>query len=187
VKRVVIGLVALVAAGGALALALAVRGGNESSIGDPQRLIDPVHGVIGGVRVRETRAAAERLLGSGTLVKHHREQGGSQSGPVTFEVEQVHYASSALDVIYVEPLGKPAQARVFAILTHDRRYHTPDGLRAGSSLAAARREKALTCSNLMPSEGYADCQGGLGYERPVTNFQVRGGVVAQVAAISVAD
>ncbi len=34
---------------------------------------------------------------------------------------------------------------------------------------------------------YADCQGGLGYEKPVTNFQVRGGKVSRIIAISFAD
>jgi hypothetical protein len=172
--------VVLVAAGGALVLA---RVGGKAS-GDPNRLIDPVHGVIGGVAVRETRTRAELLLGTGTLVAHHEEMDGSGR---PYEVEDVRYASSGLDVEYLSPVGASRRGRVWAVFTRDGRYHTADGLHAGSALADARRERTLTCSNLSPAMGYADCQGGLGTGQPLTNFQVRGGVVGLVVAVSDAD
>jgi hypothetical protein len=34
---------------------------------------------------------------------------------------------------------------------------------------------------------YVACQGGLGYERPVTSFTVRGGRVVRVFMVAVAD
>lgn len=175
----VIGGVAAVAS--AVGAIVAFGGGGNAAGADSNHGIDPVHGVIGGVRVREPRATAERLLGRGLRVSLKPLHGNAG-----YTIEQVRYAASALDVWYVTETSGQRRSIVALVSTTDRRYHTKDGLGVGSTLAEAQRERALRCSN-MSAPTYADCQGGLGYEKPVTNFQVRGGAVARIVATSVAD
>jgi hypothetical protein len=176
---VMIGGVVVIAS--AVGLVVAFGGGGPAAGADPNHGIDPVHGAIGGVRVREPRAMAERLLGRGVRVSRKPMQGNAG-----YTIEQVHYAADALDVWYVTETSGKHRSIVALVSTGDRRYRTKDGLGVGSTLAEAQREPALSCSNVS-APTFADCQGGLGYEKPVTNFQVRGGAVARIIAISVAD
>jgi hypothetical protein len=165
----------------AIGLGFAIDHGGQGAGEDPNHSIDPVHGAIGGVRVRESRASAEQLLGRGVRVSRRPMQGNAG-----YIVEKVHYPTSGLDVWYLTETGGRHRSLVGVVITSDRRYRTPDGLGVGSTLVEAQQEKALTCSNVTEPT-YADCQGGLGYEQPVTNFQVRSGAVARVIAVSVAD
>jgi len=57
-------------------------------------------------------------------------------------------------------------------------------LRVGSTLAAARKTPGIRCSSQVT---YFACQGGLGYEKPVTSFTVRDGKVVRVFMAAVAD
>ncbi len=94
----------------------------------------------------------------------------------------MRYPASSLVVVYFVPAGRPG--RVAGVLTDSPRYRTADGLHVGSTLAQARREPGIQCTY---QPGYYACQGGLGYERPVTSFTVRGGRVASVFMAAVAD
>jgi hypothetical protein len=176
---VLIGGVVVIAS--AVGLVVAFGGGGHAGSADPNHSIDPVHGAIGGVRVREPRGTAGRLLGRGARVSRRPMQGNTG-----YTVEQVRYTASGLDVWYVNEPGGTHRSIVALVSTTARRYRTTDGLGVGSTLAEAQREPALHCSNVS-APTYADCQGGLGYEKPVTTFQIRGGKVSRIIAISVAD
>jgi hypothetical protein len=73
---------------------------------------------------------------------------------------------------------------VFGVFTRSPRYHTADGLRVGSTLAQAHREHGIRCYD---QPGYLACQGGLGYEKPIVSFTVRGGRVVRVFMAAAAD
>jgi hypothetical protein len=82
----------------------------------------------------------------------------------------------------VESSVRPAF--VFSVFTTSPRYYTADGLRVGATLAQARHEPGIQCS---PQRGYSACQGGLGYEKPITSFTVKDGRVVRVSTAAVAD
>jgi hypothetical protein len=169
-----------IALAAAAALALAAAGCSSGHGGvkpDPDTSID-VTGAIGGVRALERRSAAERLLGRGEVVSRvtrHPKEGA-------YTLIRVRYQASQLLVVYVARPGR--SARVAEIFTASPRYRTSDGLRVGSTLARARRERGITCYQ---QTGYLACQGGLGYEHPVTSFTVRGGRVIRVLMAARAD
>lgn len=144
---------------------------------DPHTLID-VRGAIGGISAGETRARAERILGPGNVVfatTRHPKSGG-------YTLTRVAYPGSGLVIMYTRPSHR--RPIVFDISTTSRRYHTADGLRVGSALAQARRTPGIRCYHQV---GYIACQGGLGYEKPVTSFTVRNGKVVRVSMAAVAD
>lgn len=144
---------------------------------DPHTLID-VRGAIGGIHAGETRGQAERVLGRGTTISttiRHPKSGG-------YTLARVAYPGSGLVVVYSEPAHR--RPIVFGIFTSSRRYHTASGLRVGSTLGHARRTPGVRCVHQV---GEIDCQGGLGYERPVTGFTVRHGRVVDVFMAAVAD
>ncbi len=64
------------------------------------------------------------------------------------------------------------------------RYHTATGLRVGATLAKARQTPGVRCSYQVT---YFACEGGRGYEQPVTSFTVRHGRVVRVFMAAVAD
>jgi hypothetical protein len=144
---------------------------------DPNTLID-VTGAIGGIHARETRARVEHMLGHGTLVSavtRHPSTGA-------YSLLRVSYPAAGLLVVYVRDFHRTAV--VFGVFTTSPRYHTATGLRVGSSLADARRTPGIRCFDQVQ---YFACQGGLGYEKPVTSFTVRDGRVVRVFMVAVAD
>jgi hypothetical protein len=144
---------------------------------DPNTLID-VTGAIGGIHARETQARVEHMLGHGTLVStvtRHPTTGA-------YSLLRVSYPAAGLLVVYVRDSHRPAV--VFGVFTTSTRYHTASGLRVGSSLADARHTPGIRCYYQVP---YFACQGGLGYEKPVTSFTVRDGRVVGVFMVAVAD
>lgn len=153
---------------------------SSSSVGkvDPNTAIN-VDGVIGGIHARDTRIAVERRLGAGTTIStstHKQKIGG------TYTLIRVRYPASQLVVLYVTSPGRPAW--VFGVFTTSPRYRTADGLRVGSTLAQARHEPGIRCYD---QQSYFACQGGLGYEKPITSFTVRHGEVVRVFMAAVAD
>jgi hypothetical protein len=153
---------------------------SNSSVGkaDPDTAID-VNGVIGGIHARATRVAVEKRLGAGTTVStstHKQKTGG------TYTLTRVRYPASQLVVLYVASRGRSPS--VFGVFTTSPRYHTADGLRVGSTLAEARHEPGIRCSD---QQSYFACQGGLGYEKPIVSFTVRNGRVVRVFTAAVAD
>jgi hypothetical protein len=148
---------------------------------DPQRLIDAAHGTIGGIRLGESRVAAERLLGNGAEI--------SRKQILVFGhhiiSEQVQYPASALGVLYVSAPSDKHRSFVSFIYTRSPRYHTADGLRVGSSEADARNEATLQCGSRDPwGPGTADCRGGPDLAHPFTAFEVHGGAVTIIEADS---
>jgi len=144
---------------------------------DPNTLID-VTGSIGGIHARETQARVEHMLGPGVLISaltRHPRTG-------TYSLRRVSYPAAGLLVVYFRTPHRPAA--VFGVFTTSPRYHTAGGLRVGSSLADARHTPGIRCYDQVQ---YVACQGGLGYERPVTSFTVRGGRVVRVFMVAVAD
>ena len=152
------------------------RAGGHQTV-DPHKLID-VHGAIGGIHAGETRTQAERILGRGTVISTTTRH--AKSGAYT--LARVAYPASGLVVMYARPSHRPPI--VFGIFTTSRRYHTKSGLRVGSTLADARRTPGIRCYSQVT---YVACQGGLGYEKPVTSFTVRNGKVVRVFMAAVAD
>jgi hypothetical protein len=153
-------------------------GSGKSGAPDPNTSID-VTGAIGGVRARETRAQSERLLCPGTVIStstRHQTVGGA------YTLTRVAYPASQLTVVYVRSGSRPAQ--VAEIFTTSSRYHTAAGLRVGSTLTQARAEPGVHCYS---QPGYEACQGGLGYEKPITSFTVKDGRVVRVFVAAVAD
>ena len=73
---------------------------------------------------------------------------------------------------------------MFGVFTTSPRYHTADGFGVGSTLAQARQEPGIRC---YAQRSYFACQGGLGYEKPITSFTVRNGEVVRVFMAAVAD
>lgn len=145
---------------------------------DPNTMID-VTGSIGSVKARETRPHVEQLLGRGRVTSnttHGQKVGG------TYTLTRVRYAASQLVIVYVTAAGRPPV--VFGIFTRSPRYRTADGLHVGSTLSQAPHEPGIRC---YPQPGYYDCQGGLGYEKPVTSFTVKQGRVVRVFVAAVAD
>jgi hypothetical protein len=141
-------------------------------------LIDPT-GSIGGIVPGETRAQVETQLGEGSVMSHAMR---SSSGR-PFLLERIRYIRSALSILYVRPEGKPEV--VFGVFTTSPRYHTKDGLHVGSSLDDARQTDGIHCSAQIGSR--FSCDGGLGFEKPVTAFDVSDGRVVRVMLAAVAD
>jgi hypothetical protein len=73
---------------------------------------------------------------------------------------------------------------VAAVITTSTRFHTADGLGVGSTLSQARAERGIRCFD---QTTYLACEGGLGYEKPVTSFTVKNGRVVRVFVVAVAD
>jgi hypothetical protein len=150
----------------------------DASLGkaDADTSID-VNGAIGGIHTGDTRVAVEKRLGAGktiSIVSRHQVGGGA--------ITRVDYPASQLVVMYLESSTQPAW--VFGVSTASRRYRTTDGLGVGSTLRQARREPGIRCS---VAPGYLACQGGLGYQKPISSFTVRNGRVAGVFTAAVAD
>lgn len=168
--------VALLAATAALASAAGCSGGHGGGRVDPNTSID-ITGAIGGVHAHETRSAVERLLGPGQVLSRV-----TRPGPPRYALIRVRYPASGLGVWYDQARrGPPLVAAVF---TSSTRYRTPDGLRVGSTLAQVHREHGIRC---YAQRGYLACQGGLGYQKPITSFTVRDGRVVRVLMVAVAD
>src|SRR5438128_1357625 len=145
---------------------------SDSSFGkpDPDTLID-LSGAIGGIHTLDTQVAVEKRLGAGkTISTSTRKQ--KLRGTITFT--RVVYPASQLVVWYEGSSTQPPL--VVAILTTSPRYHTADGLHVGSTLAHARREPGIHCSAQLSD---FTCEGGLGYEKPVTGFKVTDGRVVR--------
>jgi hypothetical protein len=154
--------------------------GSSSTAGklDPDHSI-VVTGAIGGIHPGQARKAVEARLGHGTTTKTvHRHP---KTGP-GYTLTTVSYRPSRLTVMYTAPEGRPAI--VFGIFTASPRYTTAHGLGVGSAFDAARHEPGIRCS---PQPGYQACQGGLGFEKPVTSFTVKDGRVVRVFVVAVAD
>jgi hypothetical protein len=145
---------------------------------DPDHSID-VTGAIGGIHPGQARKAVEARLGQGTTTKTvHRHP---KTGPA-YTITTVAYRASRLTVMYTASEGRPAI--VFGIFTASPHYTTADGLGVGSAFDAARHEPGIRCS---PQPGYQACEGGLGFEKPVTSFTVEDGRVVRVFVAAVAD
>jgi len=147
---------------------------------DPDTSID-VTGAIGGIHAGDPRTAVERRLGAGMVIStrsRHQPKRHGGNGTLT----TVRYPASQLVVLYVARANRPAE--VFSVTTSSPRYHTAVGLRVGSTLAQAQHEPGIRCT---AQPGYVACQGGLGYEKPVTSFTVKDGRVVRVSMAAVAD
>jgi hypothetical protein len=155
-------------------------GSSNSSFGkaDPDTSID-VNGAIGGIHPLDTRIAVEKRLGGGKTVSSSTRK---QKVGGDYILTRVLYPASQLVVMYVGSSTRPQ--RVFAIFTSSPRYHTADGLHVGSTLAQAQHEPGIRCYD---QTSYFACQGGLGYEKPVTSFTVKNGRVGRVFVVAVAD
>jgi hypothetical protein len=140
-----------------------------------------VGGSLAGIHAGETRSAAEGVLGCGHLVSVVRHSDAKRLRTVT--IERVHYLDAGLTVVYGRA-GRSGTTRVMAVFTHSTRYHTASGLRVGSTLSQANRTPGITCTAQL---GYEACQGGDGYEKPVTSFTVRNGHVVDVFMAAAAD
>jgi hypothetical protein len=125
------------------------------------------------------RTKVEKLLGGGATVPRRRRTSSGRE----YVLERVAYASSALTILYVQPRGKPEV--VFGVFTPNPRYHTRDGLRVGSTLSAARHADGIRCSPQLGTR-FA-CEGGLGFEKPVSAFYVIDGRVVRFGLVAVAD
>jgi hypothetical protein len=137
-----------------------------------------VNGAIGGIHTGDTRIAVEKRLGAGktiSTVSRHQKVGG---GTIT----RVNYPASQLVITYLESSTRPAW--VFGVSTASPRYQTTDGLGVGSTLTQARHEPGIRCS---VAPGFLACQGGLGYQKPISSFTVRNGRVVSVFTAAVAD
>jgi hypothetical protein len=164
----------------AVASGCSLGSSSNSSVGkaDPNTTIN-VDGVVGGIRARDTRVAVEKRLGAGTTISastHKQKIGG------TYTLTRVRYPASQLVVLYVASPGRPPW--VFGVFTTSPRYHTADGLRVGSTLAQAQHEPGIRCYD---QQSYFACQGGLGYQKPITSFTVRSGKVVRVFMAAFAD
>jgi hypothetical protein len=145
---------------------------------DPNTSID-VTGAIGGIHIRDTQIAVEKRLGPGKTIstsKRKQKVGGD------YTLTRVLYPASQLVVLYVTSASRPAS--VFGVFTTSPRYHTADGLQVGSTLAQARREPGIRCYDQV---SYFACQGGLGYEKPISSFTVKDGRVVRVFTAAFAD
>jgi len=145
---------------------------------DSERVI-VVGGALGGVRAGETRTAVERLLGSGqtdSVTRHHY----PRRRDVT--LYRVRYGASGLTIVYGQ--AGAGRERVAGVFSTSPRYHTTTGLRVGATLGIARHRPGIRCT---AQEGYVACQGGRGFEQPVTSFTVRNGRVVQVFMAAAAD
>jgi hypothetical protein len=157
--------------------ALSSHGGHPSGRLDQNTAIDPT-GSIGGIRAGETRPAAERVLGAGTQLSEST--GRNSTG--AYKLERVSYRTSGLVLVYTQAADGPAQ--VFAVYTASRRYRTPGGLGVGSTLKVAEHTRGIQCSAQLAQ---FVCEGGLGYEKPVTVFDVRHDRVYRVFLAAAAD
>jgi len=158
------------ASGGATATGSKVRR-------DSERLI-VVGGALGGVRGGETRTAVERLLGSGqtdSVTRHHYPRRD-------VSLYRVRYPASGLTIVYGQ--AGAGRERVAGVISTSPRYHTTTGLRVGATLGIARHTPGIHCT---AQRGYVACQGGRGFEQPVTSFTVRNGRVVQVFMAAAAD
>ena len=145
---------------------------------DPDTSID-VNGAIGGIHTSDTRRQVEKRLGAGKTIStstRQRKVGGD------YTITRGLYPASQLVVWYAGSSMRPPL--VVVILTSSPRYHTADGLRVGSTLAQARHEPSIRCSAQLSD---FRCEGGLGYEKPVTGFEVKDGRVVRVFVAAVAD
>jgi len=145
---------------------------------DPHTLID-IRGAIGGIHAGETRTQAERIIGPGRIISTTTRH---PNGGAAYTLARVAYPGSDLVIMYTRTSHR--RPIVFAISTTSRRYHTAGGLRVGSTLAQARGTPGIRCTDQV---AYVACQGGLGYEKPVTSFTVRNGKVVGVFMAAVAD
>jgi hypothetical protein len=148
---------------------LASHAGRPAGRRDPNTLID-VTGVIGGIHARESRAAVERVLGRGNVVSTVTRR--PRTG--TYTLLHVTYPASRLLILYERDQQRPVG--VFGVVTTSSVYHTASGLRVRSSLADARRTPGIRCYDQVTSFA---CQGGLGYEQPITSFTVSNGRVVR--------
>jgi hypothetical protein len=136
-------------------------------------------GSIGGVYANESKQAVDAMIGSGVV----------QVGPGTTQQSmehpflRVYYNAADLTVIYALRPGRDPQ--VFEVITTNSRYKTATGLGVGSTLDQARHTPGITCTP--GPNGESDCQGGLGYQKPVTSFTVKDGHVVHVFMAVVAD
>jgi hypothetical protein len=137
-----------------------------------------VGGAFAGIRAGETRAHLERLVGRGrvvlTIARHSNRAGHT--------LQHVWYAASRLTVVYTRSGHRPQ--RVIGVLTTSPRYNTPSGLRVGASLAQARRTPGVRCFYQVT---FFACEGGKGFEKPVTSVTVRDGNVVRAFMVAVAD
>jgi hypothetical protein len=137
-----------------------------------------VGGAFAGIHAGETRAHVERLVGRGrvvlTIARHSNRAGHT--------LQHVWYAASRLTVVYTRSGHRPQ--RVIGVLTTSPRYHTPSGLRVGASLAQARRTPGVRCFYQVT---FFACEGGKGFEKPVTSFTVLDGHVVRAFMVAVAD
>ena len=104
----------------------------------------------------------ERLVGPGsvvlTIAPHSKRHG--------YTLQHVRYAASRLTVVYTR--AGHGRQRVFGVLRTSPRYHTP-GVRCFYQVT------------------HFACEGGRGYEQPVTSFTVRHGRVVSAFMAAVAD
>ena len=139
-------------------------------------------GVVGPIRLFESRSSVGRRLGErGTVVVQRPERGTTQDVVVT----RVRYEDASLEITYLSSPKYP-DGLAYLISTSDPRYRTRDGIGVGSTFRQVRSVDGVRCFNER-GEDYADCQVGLGHEHPLVVFDVRAGKVALVAAYGAAD
>jgi hypothetical protein len=135
---------------------------------------------IGGVQLRDQRSEVERALGSGTVI-HSEDQKPPEP---RLHFEDVIYPNG-LEVGYVSRSATPRSlrnGRVGYLLTRSPSFRTREGVHVGSSQAALRTIKGVTCGNLLD----LDCQhGGHVHNQPGTFFKLSGpgggGVVVRIS------
>jgi hypothetical protein len=136
-------------------------------------------GSIGGVYAGEPKRAVDAMIGHGVAIAGP----GTTQRQIPSPFLRVYYPVADLTVIYAQRAGHDSQ--VFEVITTNPRYTTATGLGVGSALDQARHTPGITCTP--GPNGQSDCQGGPGYQKPVTSFTVKDGHVVRVFMAAVAD
>ena len=132
----------------------------------PSRLIVLDHS-IGGVALRERRAAVDRLLGRG-IVRSKQDQ---QSPEPPAHIEDILYPGGREVIFVSHDAASRSQGRVILVRTSSPSFETRQGLRVGSPETALRSIAGVTCGSVL-NHG---CQhGGHIHNRPGTFFESSG-------------
>ena len=125
---------------------------------------------MAGITIGDRRSDVEARLGPGRRL-------GMAS-----HVVRVRYARWGIDEIeyYVSPSG--GRAQLLGLVTRDSRYHTRQGIRVGSPLAAVQRAAGMRCYGTV-----TDCQQGFAPHGPGVIYHLVDGRVRIIALAAFAD
>ncbi len=152
----------VIACGVAAAITVPLAAGS----GSPNHIV--VDHSIGAVSILESRASVERDLGHGLTVKKNASE----------HWVEVRYPKAALLVGYASHTRlDPVHEQVVFVVTTSPRYRTASGVGVGSSVAAVRSIRGVTCdANSSPQA----CQHGMAPRKTGTDFAFRDGKVWRV-------